>query len=538
MSLDALPGGVFRDFQASVPRSRGHCGSVNPESAHLWIRPLVAVVLAFCLAGSARADSRPNFVLILCDDMGFSDIGCYGGEVQTPNLDQLARDGLRFTQFYNCAKCTTTRAALITGLYPRPQGGLLKTSMVTLGEVLRTAGYQTSLSGKWHLGRSETTHPYHRGFDEYYGLLDGCCNFFNPVQPDPPFKGGRVRAFGHNDRMIAEFPDDYYTTDAFTDHAIQTLRRFTQSDKPFFLHLCYTAPHYPLHAKPEDVAKYRGEFRMGWEEMRRRRYRRQIDMGLIDPQWKLSETDSRSYDWDSADQDWEDLRMSVYAAMIDRMDQNIGRLLATLDELGVADNTVVMFLSDNGGCAEEPGGRNTEALPGPREFYTAVGPAWGWAQNAPFKRYKSWVHEGGISTPLIVRWPGAVAPGTMTNQIGHLIDFMPTLVELAEAEYPAEFRGERILPMEGSSLVAVFRGQERKSSDKLCWEWSRNRAIRQGGWKLVWDASIRQWELYDMQADRTETNDLAAAEPERVRQMAAAWYDWARQTGVKWENPN
>lgn len=483
---------------------------------------------------NAESSARPNIVLIMADDMGFSDIGCYGGEVETPNLDSLAKQGLRFKQFYNCAKCTTTRAALITGLYPRPQGGLLKTNMVTLGEVMRSAGYQTSLVGKWHLGRGPTTHPYHRGFDRYYGLLDGCCNFFNPVQPDPDFKGGRVRAFGENDKRITEFPDDFYTTDAFTDHAVKNIRQFAAADKPFFVHICYTAPHYPLHAKPQDIAKYKGKYLMGWDEMRRRRHKRQLEMGLLDPKWKLSDRDSKSYNWVTADREWEDLRMATYAAMIDSMDQNIGRVLNALKESGVEENTLVLFLSDNGGCAEEPGGRNPKAIPGPRQYYTAVGPAWGWAQNTPFRRYKSWVHEGGISTPLIARWPGKIEAGTMTDQVGHLIDFMPTLVELAEAKYPKMFNGQEIPPQEGLSLVPVFQGQTRQAPKMLCWEWSGNRAIRQGKWKLVWDKLVRRWELYDLVADRTETNNLADAQPQRVATMSQIWYDWARRTGVKW----
>ncbi len=491
------------------------------------------------LAGAliAAAAPRPNVVLIMCDDMGWSDIGAYGGEVRTPNLDRLAAEGMRFTQFYNNAKCTTTRASLVTGLYPRQgPGGLLRTNMVTIGEALGSAGYQTSLSGKWHLGRGDTTHPYKRGFGEFYGLLDGCCNFFNPARPDPPYKGSRVRFFAHNDQRITEFPDDFYTTDAFTDHAIRMMKRYAAGDAPFLLHLTYTAPHYPLHAKPADVAKYRGKYKMGWDELRRQRYQRQVKMGLIDPAlYKLSGLDSRAYAWDGADHDFEDHRMAVYAAMIDSMDQNIGRLLAALDELGVADDTIVMFLSDNGGCAEEPGGRDpAERNPGPVDDYVAVGPSWGWAQNAPFRRYKSWVHEGGANTPFIVRWPGKVKPNTINKtDVGHIIDVMPTLCELAGAEYPRTYNGREILPAEGQSLVPVFLGNASQPRDMLAWEWSKNRAIRMGDWKLVWDKLIKEWELYDLSHDRTETRDLAARRPERVEQMAAKWFEWAEEMELK-----
>jgi arylsulfatase len=496
---------------------------------------LVAVFLTYFARPVYGAKSKtPNIVMIMCDDMGWSDIGCYGGEVQTPNLDRLAAEGLRFTQFYNCAKCTTTRAAIVTGLHPRRKGALLKTNMVTTGEVLAAAGYQTSLSGKWHLGRGETSHPYRRGFNEYYGLLDGCCNFFNPSIPDPPYKGGRVRFFGHNDQRITEFPEDFYTTDAFTDHAIKQIQTAAAGDKPFFVHVCYTAPHYPLHAKPEDINKYIGRFNMGWEKMREQRYRRQIEMGLIDPAvWKLSDRDSRAYDWETANHDFEDLRMAVYAAMIDAMDQNIGRLLQTLKDVGADDNTVVFFLSDNGGCAEEPGGRDPkQRRPGPQNDYVAVGPAWGWAQNAPFKRYKSWVHEGGICTPMIARWPGVIRPNSISTQPGHIIDFMATFVELAEAEYPTKFNGHEIIPLEGQSLVPILRGETREPHATLAWEWSGNRAIRQGDWKLVWDGRIKAWELYNLKVDRTETHDLAGEHPDRVTQMSTDWLAWAEKTGA------
>ncbi|MDH3582683.1 MAG: arylsulfatase [Phycisphaerae bacterium] len=502
---------------------------------------VVAAAFFLCLpvapaSGKQRmTGSRPNVVLIMCDDMGWSDIGCYGGEIRTPHLDRLAAEGMRFTQFYNNAKCTTTRASLVTGLYPRRSGGLLNSSMVTLGEVLKSAGYQTSLSGKWHLGRGATTHPYHRGFDEYYGLLDGCCNFFNPARPDPSYKGGRVRYFAHNDRRITEFPKGFYTTDAFTDHAIETVRRFSRSDKPFFLHLTYTAPHYPLHAKPEDIARYRGTYRMGWDLLRRDRYERQVKMGLIDREtYPLSQRDSRSYAWKTAKRDFEDHRMAVYAAMIDSMDQNIGRLMAALAELQVDEQTLVMFLSDNGGCAEEPGGRDpAKRRPGPEDDYVAVGPAWGWASNAPFRRYKSWVHEGGVNTPFIARWPGKIRPGTINRDVAHIIDIMPLLTELAGTAYPRTYEGHEILPVEGLSMLPLLAGEQRPGHAELCWEWSGNRAIRSGDWKLVRDKSAREWELYDLSRDRTETRDLAAKHPQRVESMSAAWFDWAKRTGLK-----
>lgn len=475
--------------------------------------------------------SRPNIILIMCDDMGYSDIGCYGGEVNTPTLNRLAKEGLRFTQFYNNAKCTTTRASILTGLYPRP--GLLNRNMVTLGEMLKLDGYQTSLSGKWHLGRDKNKHPFERGFDTFYGLLDGCCNFFNPVQPDPKFKGGRVRAFGQDDKRIREFPKDYYTTDAFTDHAIASMKRFSKNDKPFFLHICYTAPHYPLHAKPEDIKKYKGKYGMGWNELRKQRHQRQLKMGLLNPKWKLSKNDSRAREWDNARQEYEDLRMAVYAAMIDSMDQNIGRLMQALKDIKADKNTLVLFLSDNGGCAEEPEGRKCTDPPGPGEHYTSVGPSWGWAQNAPFRRYKSWVHEGGISTPLIAWWPGKIEANSITHQMGHIIDILPTFADLSTSSYPKSHGGNEIIPVDGTSLLPIFEGKTRPNPEQLCWEWSGNKAVRQGKWKLVYDKLTKGWELFDMEADRTETNNLAREYPERVKKMMADYQAWAKHCGKK-----
>ena len=274
---------------------------------------------------------------------------------------------------------------------------------------------------------------------------------------------------------------------------------------------------------------------MGWDTMRKQRYARQIKMGLIDRKtWPLSGPDSRSYSWGSSDQEFEDKRMAVYAAMIDSMDQNIGRLMKALKDLGVEKNTLVMFLSDNGGCAEEPGGRDpSKRNPGPVDDYVAVGPAWGWAQNAPFRRYKQWVHEGGISTPFIVRWPGHVAPGTINRQVGHIIDLLPTFMEVAGGEYPKTYNGNKILPVEGRSIVSILKGKQQAEPEYLAWEWSGNRAYREGPWKVVWDKLVRKWELYNIPVDRTETKNLAGKHPDRTKDMAAKWMAWAKRTGHK-----
>ena len=494
---------------------------------------LLLITAAWIAPDSLNGDERPNIVLILCDDMGFSDLGCYGGEVETPHLDRLARDGMRFTQFYNNAKCTTTRASLVTGLYPRFDRPHLRTNMVTLGEVLQAAGYATALCGKWHLGRDEQTHPYHRGFQSFYGLLDGCCNFFNPSLPDPPYKGSRIRYFARNDERITEFDDHFYTTDAFTDHAIDAIHQAHNAGKPFFVHVAYTAPHYPLHAKPHDIAKYRGRYRDGWNVLRARRWSRQQQLGMVTSAWKLTDSDSRAYDWNEADHDFEDLRMAVYAAMIDAMDQNIGRICQTLHDTGHGEDTIILFLSDNGGCAEEPGGRDPQLRrPGPADEYVAVGPAWGWAQNTPFRRYKTWMHEGGIATPFIAWWPGHVPAGQWNRHLAHIIDIMPTLVDLAETEYPGQWNGEAILPVEGTTMVPLLRGETRDEPKQLAWYWSGNRALRQGPWKIVWDKlGNGDWELYRLDRDRCETQDLASSNPERVARMSDAWLQWAEEMG-------
>lgn len=515
------------------------------------ISTLSLTLLAFvCLHNNLFAAERPNVLLILCDDLGFSDLGCYGGEIQTPHLDQLAADGMRFTQFYNCAVCVTTRSALLTGLYPRQvKRPRLRTNMLTLGEALRRSGYATSLTGKWHLGNQPPLRPIDRGFDEYYGVLDGCCNYFNPAKQDPAFyNGGRFRTFAHNDQRITEFPDGYYTTNAFSDHAIETIKRFAQGEKPFFVHLCYTAPHFPLHAFQADIDRYRGKYADGYLKMRKRRHKRQAELGLFTALPELSHPENKKgdyrYDYDVPD--WEKLpdeerkreeaRMETYAAMVDRMDRGIGRVLAALDDAGLADNTVVIFLSDNGGCASWPSGRpgqetgflkyNQDIPVGDGRGYEFVGKGWGWAQNAPFRQFKTWCYEGGIATPMIVRWPGKVARGSITHQVGHIIDFMPTLLELANSDYPHEFNGNTLLPVEGKSLLPVLHGKQRNGHKSLSWELFGNRAIRQGDWKLVWGASEKRWELYDLKADRSETNNLAAKFPERVNQMAREWEAW------------
>jgi len=480
----------------------------------------------------AATAKRPNIVLIMADDMGYSDLGCYGSEIATPNLDRLAAGGVRFTQFYNTARCCPTRSSLLTGLYPHQAGvghmvngrgypayqGYLNNRCATIAEALAPAGYRTLMSGKWHVGEKRPHWPLDRGFQRYFGLISGGSNYF---RLDP----GRQMALG-NEPFTP--PEEFYMTDAFTDYALRFLDEQKGSQAPFFLYLAYTSPHWPLHAWPEDIARYRGRYRIGWDELRLRRHRRMIEMGLVDRRWPLTPRDASAPDWkDVKDPDMRDLRMAVYAAQIDRMDQNIGRVLAKLREMGVENNTLVLFLADNGGCAEEIERGKAGALPGTPDSFTSYGLPWANASNTPFRLYKHWVHEGGIATPLIAYWPGVVRKaGGLTHQPGHIIDIMATCLDVAGAVYPSH-----VTPLEGRTLMPIIEGRKRRPHEALFWEHEGNRAVRQGKWKLV-SRYPGNWELYDLDRDRTELRDLGAREPRRVREMITSYDRWAGRCGV------
>ena len=469
----------------------------------------------------------PNIVLIMADDMGWSDLGCYGGEIATPNIDSLARDGMLFTQFHNNAKCTTTRASVLTGTYPRDAGGTLTPEIPTVAERLRERGYRTAFSGKWHQGSAAPNRPLDRGFDSSYGLLDGCCNFFDPAQADPGFKGGRVRVFCDGEERLMEFPEDFYTTDAFTERAVKGIEEFAQGDAPFFLYVPYTAPHYPLHARPEDIAVQEGRYDEGWEEIARARFERQLELGLFEEGTVSAPMEREVKPWEEAPhKEWQADRMEVYAAMVARMDHGVGELLAALERAGVGSNTLVLFLSDNGGCAETPGGEKPERIPGPKEHYVTCGPGWAWAQNTPFRRYKQWVHQGGVATPLVARWPAGIEAGARTRQPGHIIDLIPTFLELA---------GEREIPetLDGESLAPVLAGGARTSPPEWGWLWSGNRAYRRGEWKVAWDKKFKRWELYDIEADPTEAHDLSLERPALTEELSGLWDAWKKRTRNK-----
>jgi arylsulfatase A-like enzyme len=492
---------------------------------------------------------RPNIIVILADDMGYSDLGCYGSEIRTPNLDRLANDGIRFTQFYCAARCCPSRATLLTGLYPHQAGvgkmvsqpgqnvqvgpyqGYLNDKCVTIAEVLKEAGYSTYMSGKWHVGEAPEHWPRKRGFDRYFGLISGASSYWELLE-----QKGRKRFMALEGAPFTPEGDDFYMTDAFTDFAVECLDGHGGSDQPFFLYLPFTAPHWPLHAWPEDIAKYRGKYDLGWDKLRQQRYKRMLDLGIVEPEWALSPRDDLVPAWDDAENkdDWS-LRMAVYAAMVDRMDQGIGRVLDRVKAMGEEENTLVLFLSDNGGCHESIEGRKLNQAgtkPGERGSYVAYERPWANASNTPFRLFKHWIHEGGISTPLIARWPAVVKQhGELTHQVGHIIDIMATCIDVAGTAYPETFNGKPITPLEGKSLLPILEGREREPHEALFWEHFRNRGIRQGKWKLV-ATKAGDWELYDLEADRTELNSLVDKHPEKARELDALYEAWAERVGV------
>ncbi len=553
-----------------------------------------ALQLAMCLmvmATSALAAERPNIILIMSDDVGYSDIGCYGSEIATPTLDALAQGGVRFTQFYNTARCCPTRAALLTGLYAHQAGighmvdgagpktgspaysGELARNAMTIAEMLKTAGYSTYMAGKWHVthktkpvgDEDKANWPRQRGFDHFYGTIHGAGSFFDP------------NTLVRDNSFISPFDDaeyqprEFYYTDAINDHAARfvTAHKQHQGDQPFFLYVSHTAAHWPMHAKEADIAKYRGKYDAGYDTIRAARLAKMKQLGVLDSRWQVS---PQAGDWSKVDdKTWEARCMEVYAAMLDSMDQGIGRLVETLKQNNQFENTLILYFHDNGGCAEGMGRgdsftsradaptlpplakdylqpdmipRQTRdgfpmrqgkgVMPGAADTYIGYGQAWANVSNTPFREYKHWEHEGGISTPLIAHWPLGIAPqrhSQLEAQPAHLIDLMATCVDLGGANYPTEFSGQKMQPLEGVSLAPAFSGEPLARTQPLFWEHEGNRAIRVGDWKLV-SKHPGEWELYDIAADRTEQHNLAAQQPERVKELAAQWDAWARRIGV------
>ena len=481
---------------------------------------LLAPLLTLAAITGVFAD-RTNIVLVMADDLGFADIGCYGSEIDTPNLDRLAANGLRMTQFYNTAKCHSSRVSLLTGLYCDQAGSESLSHGATIAEVLSRAGYFTAMSGKWHLSKQPTDF----GFDRYWGHLSGSTNFFSG---DDTF-----RLNGHRwpvPKTLNGKP--FYTTDAITDFALEFLDEATRSQTPFLLYLAYNAPHYPLQAPKEAVLKYDGRYDIGWDELRKRRHQRQLDSGLLPAHWRLSPRPDHIPAWETlgeAERDWEADRMEVFAAMVDVLDQNIGRLVARLKDKGVFDNTLFLFCSDNGACPFERT-RGRYLKPWDPKSYWTYDASWAHAGNTPFRLYKQNQHEGGISSPMIAHWPAGLKtePGYITKQPAHLIDFMATFLDVADAEYPQRIDTRQIEPLQGRSLAPIFRGQKRDPHETLYFRFRTDRAIRQGDWKLV-SAKKGRWELYNMADDRTELHDLADQHPQRVRKMAETWFEMAKK---------
>jgi arylsulfatase A-like enzyme len=552
---------------------------------------LLCLVFAALTATSLSAQDRPNIILIMSDDMGYSDIGCYGGEIQTPVLDGLADGGVRFTQFYNTGRCCPTRGSLLTGLYPHQAGighmlgdrGLpgyttgLNRHCLTIGEAMRTAGYRTYMTGKWHVTKEtkpsgdheKFNWPLQRGFDRFFGTIHGAGSFYDP------------NSLTRDNELIAPDSPDFFYTDAISEIAAQYVRDHAKDhgDKPFFMYVTYTAAHWPMHARPKNIKKYDGVYDCGWDAIRDARYERVKELGLVDPSWAMTPRDAKSLAWeDATDKEWEIALMEVYAAMVDCMDQGIGQIVGALEDTDRFDNTLIFFLQDNGGCAEgmgrgdkltykadpdkiepmEPGelqydmipkrtrdgkplrqGRGV--MPGPADTYLGYGLSWANASNTPFREYKHWVHEGGISTPLIAHWPVGIAAGLkgkLDHQPGHLVDIMATCVDLGKVEYPAEYNGEPITPLEGVSLRPAFQAKDLGRTKPIFWEHEGNCALRDGKWKIVRKGNMgtgenTPWELYDMEADRTELHDLAAEMPERLKAMADAWEAYALHAKAK-----
>jgi arylsulfatase len=552
---------------------------------------MATLCVASCGIGLAvGAEQRPNIVVIMADDVGYSDVGCFGGEIQTPNLDALAQAGIRFTQFYNTGRCCPTRASLLSGLYAHQAGighmvdswspksgeayaGELSSKAVTFAEVLKSAGYATFMTGKWHVThktKPESTSdrknwPLQRGFDRFYGTIHGAGSFFDP------------NTLVRDNELISPFADPlykptlFYYTDAINHHAEQFVSEHLKvaKEKPFLLYMAHTAAHWPMQAKESDIARYSGKYDRGYEAIRSSRFARMKEMGLIDPQWKLSFAFG---EWPKVkDKAWEARCMEVYAAMLDCMDQGIGRLINSLKQHDAFENTILIYLQDNGGCAEPmsrhqpyqprpssppfsklddryiqpdmipkqtregfPVRQGEGVMPGPPDTYIGYGKAWANVSNTPFREYKHWQHEGGISSPLIVHWPQGIPlsrRGALESQPCHLIDIMPTLVALSGSDYPRQFSQHAIQSMEGKSLVPAFSGDSIERISPIYWEHEGNRAIRMENWKLVMKHAS-DWELYDMAKDRTELVDLASEYPDRVRTMSNLWHDWANRVGV------
>ena len=491
----------------------------------------------------------PNIILILADDLGFSDLGCFGSEISTPNLDKLAGEGIRLTSFYNSGRCCPSRAALLTGLYPHQAGigdmvqdkglpayqGFLSENSATIAQLLKTKGYNTIVSGKWHVGLVPSALAHNRGFDKSFTMLNNGSSYFNS---EPIYNDGRTVNFLMNGQKMERQDTSRYLTQAITDFAVKSLDEVKTSAKPFFLYVTYTAPHWPIQALPEDIAKYKGKYLKGWESVRKERFARQKASGIIDKNWQLSPRYHGGKEWKelSADeQEMWDTRMAIYAAMIDRMDRGIGDILSKLKQIKQDKNTLVIFVSDNGGSGDTVKDWNyvtqKNGTPGSTASIDSYYPEWGNVSNTPFSLFKKNTHEGGTASPFIAWFPGQIQPGKISNQVGHLIDLLPTCLDWAGLQYPQEFNGKTLTALSGQSLKTTLTSNAKTSDRTLFWEHEGSRAIRSGPWKLV--AEIHQpWSLYNLKTDRTETQNLASKHPEKVKQLEKEYLEWAKKVGV------
>ena len=555
---------------------------------NLFLKGFGFVCICLCIQGCDNSkqnnpsNKRPNIIVILADDLGYSDLGCYGGEIDTPNLNYLANNGMRFTQFYNTSRCCPSRASLLTGLYNHEAGigemttdrhlpgyrGHITKNTVTLAEVLKSAGYHTAMSGKWHVSNTVVQptpekqlnwldhheehplfspieqYPINRGFEKYYGNIWGVVDYFDPF------------SLVDGTKPVTEVPKDYYHTTAINDTAVAYIREFSKDkEKPFFLYVAQTAPHWPLMAPEKTIEKYKETYTSGWESIREQRYKRMVKLGIIDSTVaKLSPRWEDSLIWkDNPTKDWDARAMAVHAAMVDEMDQGIGKIINELKETNQLDNTLIVFLSDNGASAENaaaygPGfdrpsetrdGReivyttDKQVMPGPQTTYSSIGQQWANVANTPYKYWKAESYEGGIHTPMIAFWPKGIRvdKGSLTNQVGHVMDFMATFIDIAGAKYPKTYKNNDITPTQGLSLLPIFKGKTREGHDYLFNEHFGAKYVRSGDWKLV-KRKNEQWHLYNLAEDKTELHNLVEERPEMVKKLDSLWQDWAKTHNV------
>ncbi len=554
---------------------------MHATRSNVWPLAALTFTASACNSANEKATERPNILFILADDLGYSDLGCYGGEIHTPNLDRLAQNGMRFSRFYNAGRSCPTRASLLTGLYPHQAGigrmtfdqhlpgyrGTMTHKGVTIAEVLKDAGYHTGMIGKWHVAETplrpdqrewlahqvyheefapKENYPTHRGFESFYGTIYGVVDYFDPF------------SLVNGEEPVKDVPADYYSTIALSDSAVAYINRYGQSDKPFFMYLSYHAPHWPLHALEEDIRKYEDTYTVGWEAIRDARYQRMQQQGIIPGQTDYLTNRLSTKEWnDNPDRAWDARAMAVHAAMIDRMDQEIGKVLQALEATGQLDNTLILFLSDNGCSPEicqhfEPGEndrpdmlrdgtpmiypKNKEVMPGPETTYASLGPEWANVANMPFRFWKAKMYEGGICTPMIAHWPKGLhtEKGSVNHSMCHIIDCMATCIDLAHADYPATYKGNDIRPMEGISLLPILQTGQREGHAFIGFEHFNEKALMsKDGWKIIRpNRKDAPWELYDLNTDRTEKNNVADHYPDRLSQMVAHYETWAERTLV------